>query len=110
MIIDERTYTVRPGKLAEYLAHHMRSALPIMRRHLGEPHAYYTTETGTLNQFVHLWRYASMAERETRRAALYADPAWLAYRDDVGDRGWVLHQENRLLKSLDIPAPAAARS
>ncbi|WP_272947417.1 hypothetical protein [Variovorax sp. JS1663] len=23
---------------------------------LGEPHAYYTTETGDLNQFMHPWR------------------------------------------------------
>lgn len=104
MIVDERTYTIRPGKLAEYLAEHMRVALPLMRSHLGEPLAYYTTETGDLNQFVHLWAYASMAERETRRAALYADPAWLAYRDATGERGLVLHQHNRLLKSLAIPA------
>jgi hypothetical protein len=103
MIIDERTYTVRPGKLHAYLKEHMEIALPIMRRHLGEPHAYYTTETGELNQFVHLWRYDSMAERERRRAALYADPAWLAYRDRIGDTGWVLHQRNRILKALDLP-------
>ena len=103
MIIDERTYTVVPGLLPEYLAEHMAVALPVMRRHLGDPHAYYTTETGELNQFVHLWRYESMADREQRRAALYADPEWLAYRRTMGERRWVLHQHNRLLRSLDIP-------
>lgn len=103
MIVDERTYTIAPGKLDAYLKGHFQDALPLMRRHLGEPHAYFVTETGTLNQFVHLWRYESMADRETRRRALYADPAWLAYRDRVGGTGWVLHQENRLLRSLDIP-------
>lgn len=107
MIIDERTYTIRPGKLAEYLAEHLRVALPLMRRHLGEPHAYYTTETGELNQFVHLWRYDSMADRETRRAALYADPAWLAYRDATGERGLVQHQHNRILRCLNIPGKPA---
>jgi hypothetical protein len=104
MIIDERTYTIAPGMLHLYLEHHFNEALPIMRRHLGEPYGYFTTETGTLNQFVHLWRYDSMAEREKRREALYRDPAWLAYRARVGETGWVQHQTNRLLKSLDIPA------
>ena len=103
MIIDERTYTVRPGKLAAYLEAHMAQALPLMRRHLGEPYGYFTTETDDLNQFVHLWRYDSMAERERRRAAMYADPAWLAYRERAGDTGWVLHQHNRILKALEIP-------
>lgn len=103
MIIDERTYTVRPGKLAAYLAAHMAQALPLMRKHLGEPYGYYTTETGDLNQFVHLWRYDSMAERERRRAALYADAAWVAYRERTGEADWVLHQRNRILRTLEIP-------
>jgi hypothetical protein len=103
MIIDERTYTITPGKLDAYLKAHFSDALPIMRRHLGEPYAYFVTETGDLNQFVHLWRYDSMADREARRRALYADPAWLAYRERTGGTGWVLHQHNRLLRSLDVP-------
>lgn len=103
MIVDERTYTIAPGKLGVYLANHMKVALPIMRRYLGEPHAYFTTETGALNQFVHLWRYENMADRERRRAAMYADPAWIAYREAVGETGWVVKQENRLLRSLDVP-------
>lgn len=107
MIVDERTYTIAPGLLAEYLGNHMTTALPIMRRHLGEPMAYFTTETGDLNQFVHLWRYDDFADRERRRAALYADPAWLAYRKAVGERRWVLHQHNRILRSLHLPVPSA---
>ncbi len=81
----------------------MAEALPIMRKHLGEPYGYFTTETADLNQFVHLWRYASMAEREARRAALYADPAWLEYRARTGETDWVLHQHNRILMALEIP-------
>ena len=103
MIIDERTYTVQPGKLNVYLKSHLRDALPVMRKHLGEPYAYFTTETGDLNQFVHLWRYTSFADREVRRARLYADRKWLAYRVRVGKTGWVLHQENRILRCLEIP-------
>jgi hypothetical protein len=61
MIIDERTYTIAPGRLDAYLAAHFAQALPIMRRHLGDPYGYFVSETGELNQFVHLWRYESMA-------------------------------------------------
>jgi hypothetical protein len=103
VIIDERTYTIAPGKLQAYLENHFRNALPLMRKHLGEPFGYYTSETGTLNQFVHLWRYDSMADRERRREALYADPAWLEYRAAAGEAGSVLNQENRILKAVDIP-------
>lgn len=103
MIIDERTYTIVPGKLNAYLDMHLRGALPIMRRYLGEPHGYFVTETGTLNQFVHMWRYENMAERERRRTALYADSEWLAYRERVGTAGWILKQENRIIKAIDIP-------
>jgi hypothetical protein len=102
MIIDERTYSVSPGRLAEYLEQHMKHGLPVMRRHLGEPHGYFTTETGDLNQFVHWWRYEDMADRERRRNGLYADPEWLAYRKMIGETGWVQHQHNRLLKQLLI--------
>jgi len=102
VIVDERTYTIAPGRLDAYLEMHLREALPIMRQHLGEPHGYFVTETGTLNQFVHLWPYESMADREQRRAAMYSYPQWLAYRRRIGDAGWILSQENRIIKAIDI--------
>ena len=54
MIIDERTYTIQPGLIDKYLKSHFEQALPIMREYLGEPFGYFLTETGDLNQFVHL--------------------------------------------------------
>lgn len=105
MIFDERTYTVKPGTLDAYLKRHFSEALPIMRKYLGEPYGYFTTETGDLNQFVHIWRYDSMADRERRRSAMYSDPEWLAYRARQGDHGYVMHQHNRLLRAVRIPLP-----
>lgn len=106
MIIDERTYDVRPGQLEHYLRLHVEHALPLMRRHLGEPYGYFVTESGGLNQFVHLWRYESLADREARRSSLYRDPQWLAYKDRMAELGLVTRQRNRLLRALDIPPPA----
>lgn len=101
MLVDERTYLIAPGCLARYLARHLEHALPLMREHLGEPIAYFTGEDGELDTFVHLWGYADAADREARRANLYADPRWLAYRRDTGERGWVVAQRNRLLRRAE---------
>jgi len=108
MIIDERTYDVQPGKMGSYLQLHLAHALPVMRLYLGEPHGYYVTESGELNQFVHLWRYESLADREQRRRALYLDPQWLAYKARMADLGLVTRQRNRLLRALEVPPPASA--
>jgi hypothetical protein len=97
MLIDERTYVIRPGCLRRYLDTHLQHALPLMREHLGEPLAYYTGADGELNIFVHQWAYADATDREARRARLYADPRWLDYRRATGEQGWVVSQHNRLL-------------
>ena len=96
MIVEERVYTIIPGKVAEYLANYEQHGKPIHWKYLGEPVGWFVTETGDLNQVVHWWRYASMAEREEKRAALYADPAWNAYREQAGAR--VMHQTARLMR------------
>ena len=100
MLVDERTYVIRPGCLQRYLDNHLQHALPLMREYLGEPLAYYTGVDGELNTFVHQWAYADAADREARRARLYADARWLAYRRATGEQGWVLEQRNRLLQAV----------
>ena len=89
MIIDLRTYTVAPGKVAAYLDLYERE---------GEPLGYYLSEIGTLNQVVHIWKYESMADRERRRAELERDPDWIAFRKKSAEGGYLVHQENRILK------------
>lgn len=100
MLVDERTYVIAPGCLPRYLDWHRDQALPVMREYLGEPLAYFSGADGELNTFVHLWGYADAADREARRARLYADPRWLRYRHDTGRQGWVLSQHNRLLQPV----------
>lgn len=96
MILEERTYTVKPGEMAAYLENYEKNGKPIHWKYLGEPVGWFVTETGVLDQVVHLWRYPSMEERERRRAALYADPAWNAYRAGVGNR--IVHQTTRIMR------------
>lgn len=79
MIVDERTYTLHPGKTAEFLALYQAEGYPVQTGYLGEPLGFFTTEIGILHQVVHLWGYESMGDREQRRAKMQADPAWQSY-------------------------------
>lgn len=78
MIVEKRTYTFHPGKLQEFLTLYEKEGLPIHTRYLPLV-GYFTTEIGTLNQVITMWGYADMAERDERRARLYADPEWIAF-------------------------------
>ncbi|MBV9860045.1 MAG: NIPSNAP family protein [Alphaproteobacteria bacterium] len=80
MIVEERTYTLRPGTLHLYYQDYVNNkGLEIQTRILGNLIGYFHTEIGGLNKLVHLWGYDSLAERERRRAALAADPEWQAF-------------------------------
>ncbi|MEC9265588.1 MAG: NIPSNAP family protein [Pseudomonadota bacterium] len=100
MIVDHRTYSVIPGKLAELLKIYEELGLPPQRKYLGEPIGWYVSmDIGELNQVVHMWRYEDLADRAARRAKLAADPGWQAYLK----QGMPLLQkmENKILS----PAP-----
>lgn len=83
MIVEQRSYTTLPGKVPEVLRLVGEEGLPIQRPHLGEPLGYFFSDSGELNRIVHLWGFASPADREARRAALAADPAWQAFAPKV---------------------------
>jgi hypothetical protein len=79
MIIDERTYTCHPGKAKAWLEIYERLGKPIQWPIVGEPIGFFTTDTGTLSQVVHMWRYESLADYEERRRKLSATPGWSDY-------------------------------
>ncbi len=99
MIVEERIYTLKFGKTAEYFKLYEQEGLDVQRPILGNLLGYYATETGVLNMVVHLWGYEDMADRSRRRAQLHADPRWRAYVPKLA--ATVERQENRIL----IPAP-----
>ena len=102
-MIDQRTYTVKPGTMARHLAIYQEYGFEVQKRHLGEPLAYLVTETGEVNTYVHLWAYKDAADRATRRAAMQADPAWQTYLQKSGEAGYLIAQRNNLM----TPAPFA---
>ena len=99
MIVDLRTYTLIPRKLASYVALFEQHALPVMQRHGLELMGYYVSHIGPLNQVVHMWRYESLADLERKRAARDADPAWADFLSRT--EGMILAQESKIMR----PAP-----
>jgi NIPSNAP len=57
MIVDVRTNTLIPRKLAKYVEIFEKHGLPVMKRHGLDLMGYYVSYIGALNQVVHLWRY-----------------------------------------------------
>ena len=99
MIVEERMYTLHPGKVPEYLKAYEAEGMPIQKRILGNMFGYFFNEVGTQNQIIHLWYYDNFAEREKRRAEMAADPGWQAYTAKV--RAFISFQETRIMR----PAP-----
>lgn len=97
MLYDVRTYTCRPGTIKKHLAIYAEYGFDVQRRHLGEPVVYLQTETGNVNQYLHIWAYRDAADRETRRNALYADPDWHRYVRESAEAGYLERQENTLM-------------
>jgi hypothetical protein len=103
MLVDHRTYTVKPGTMAKQMALYQEYGLAAQKRHLGEPLAYLITESGEVNTFVHMWVYKDAADRAARRAAMSADPDWQAYVQKNAEAGYLIGQKNNLM----TPAPFA---
>lgn len=95
MIFEHRTYTVAHGLMDSYLARYEQHALPLQLKHLGRLLGFFVSDIGPLNQVVHIWVYDSLADRETRRAAMDADPAWQAFKET--NKGTFVAQDVKIL-------------
>jgi hypothetical protein len=83
MIIEQRTYRFKAGKVPVFMAIYEEKALELQKRILGNLIGYFVTEIGPLNETVHLWGYDSLDDRAKRRAALMAEPDWRAFLAEI---------------------------
>jgi len=100
VLVDHRTYRVKPGKLQPHLDIYEKHGFTTQVRHLGAPVAYLFAESGELNTIVHLWAYEDAADRARRRAAMQADPQWKEYLTASGEARYLVEQTTKLM----IPA------
>lgn len=96
MIVEERDYKVRAGKLATFVGIYGEHGLPIQLDYLDRFLGYFTTEHGELNHVVAWWAYESLDDRAARRERMIADARWQGYlaRTD----GLIDTQSSRILK------------
>lgn len=95
MIVEERIYTVKSGKMKDYVALYKEKALPLQMKYLERLLGAYTSDIGDLNLYVHLWAYDDLADRQRRRSAMQADPAWPLFADQAGPM--LLTMKNRIM-------------
>ena len=97
MILDERTYLIQPAHVDDYLRLYVEEGMALQVGHLGDLVGWFTTDSGgRVNEVVHMWRYADAGDRERRRAAMEADPAWQAFRAKTS--GFVIEMRSRILR------------
>jgi hypothetical protein len=96
MYVEERIYTLQPGKAAEYLKHYEADGLAVQLKYLPNLVGYYFVEVGPQNTIVHQWAYDSLDQREKLRAQQHADPAWQEYLKKI--RPLIVSQDTRIMK------------
>ena len=64
-IFELRTYTLYVGKMSEAVKHYSESGWPALKKGGFDSKlvGYFTTDVGTINQLVHLWRFEDDADR-----------------------------------------------
>jgi NIPSNAP len=108
MIYELRTYTLVPGTQAQYLKLNAEVGRKIRGDKYGTLEGAWTTEFGTLNQYVHLWGYPDLNERDRLRGELSKNEEWTkGYVPQI--RPLILAQENKVLSAvLPLQPPADA--
>ena len=96
MIYEVRTYTFRPGTVAEF-EERFAKRLPLREKHskLG---AFWHTEFGPLNQVIHVYAYDDLGHRTRVRAAMAQDTAM---QQLPGGGDLIVAQESEIMN----PAP-----
>jgi hypothetical protein len=84
MIYEVRTYRLNPGSLAEVVK--LFGEGYEHRKAFSELAAFWYTEIGPLNEIVHVWPYADLAERDRIRTEATKSPHWPPpIRDHITD-------------------------
>jgi len=105
MLLDVRTYRVKPGTMKTHFELYEKYGKPAQTRHLGQPLVYLRTETGDPNEYLHIWVYENAGDREKKRAAMQADPDWQDYLKRSTELGALISQSNKLMVPVDFFAP-----
>ena len=69
MLVDHRTYRIKPGMTQAHLEIYEKHGFAAQTRHLGQPLVYMYGESGEVNTVVHDWAYEDAADQVRQQAA-----------------------------------------
>ena len=95
MIYEMRTYRMKTGTIPAYLKLVADEGIAVQKNHLGRLVGYFASDIGPLNEIVHIWAFADLNDRATRRAALLADPRWQTFLPKI--QALIEVMENKIL-------------
>jgi hypothetical protein len=94
-LYELRTYTLYVGKLGELIELYESEGWPAVQKYQDKLVGYFIGDVGSLNQFVHLWKFEDDADRRRFWADVYANEAFQAFAKKL--RPLIQKQENKLL-------------
>lgn len=97
MIADLRTYTCKPGRTGDFVSLYKELAWSLQQKYLGRCLGWFTSIEGGLNTVVHIWGFDSQADREAKRTAMAADPAFRIYLDALKAADVLISMENKII-------------
>ena len=100
MIHELRTYTLKPGTVPSAL----EASGTVARRiregdKYGKLEGHWSSEIGTLNQYVHMWQFENVSEMQRLRGELAALPEWRKEYVPL-IRPHILRQDIRILQPV----------
>ena len=99
MIFEVHQYKCRYATAAAQVALYEEKGRAAHERHCGKPVVFGTGGTGDVDSYTHIMAYENAADRESRRAALLADPEWQEYMNASREAGNILGREIHLLQA-----------
>lgn len=98
-IYEKRTYDVTVGQMTEVVRLYRSEGFPALQAGGFDEHliGYFLSDTGTLHQLIHLWRFEDDAARRAFWKRLFADETFMAFAAKL--RPNIERQEVQLLTS-----------
>ncbi|MBL6457853.1 NIPSNAP family protein [Belnapia sp. T6] len=100
MFLEQRIYTMHPGKLPAWLKCYQECGGPASSRTLTPLIGMFTVEFGQINRILFVRGYDDIDERERGMGRRDADPEWQRFLRESRDTGALMAQEAKLLKTV----------
>ena len=100
MLIDVRIYQTKPGTREEHFELFEKYGLEPQSRLLGKPYSYIKSIEDP-NEFILMWSYKDLEDREQKRELMWQDAEWQKYVELSKGLGAVVSQYNKLMVTVE---------